>query len=56
MIIRLRIFMRIYIKLPGMFLSFHKVIDEQQFLLYYFIELGMIHFVIFLLLCSCITE
>ena len=46
------------IRLSGKFLSFHKVmIEEQQFLFYInFIELSIIHFVIFLLLCSRIIQ
>ena len=44
------------IRLSGKFLSSHKVIvDEREFLFYiFFIELGMMHFVLFLLLCLCI--
>ena len=48
---------RLNIRLSEKFLSFHKVIiDKQQFL--YFIALGVIHFVLFLLLCiiMCIIQ
>ena len=41
------------IRLSEKFLSFYKmIINEQQFVLYYFIELSMTHFILFLLLCS----